>query len=512
MSPRGTEKIENLEANIVIMGSGCGLAAAVAAAEKGVTGIVVLEKQGTLGGHSNIAQGLFACESPIQKRDNIIADRDECFRTLMRWHHWADVDPRIARAYINKSGDTIRWFQKKGVDFEIKMWYPNQKFRIFHWPLKGKGPEYGRGAELIKVLSRDCKELGVKLLLRTRGKRIIRDAKGNISGVVAVKGGKEFEIKTRSVIIATGTFAGNIELIKKLCPDSYYEGMHIWEGMRHHTGDGLLMAAEIGAAIADHIPMSGEGPSPNYPTMKGSLAADIKEPIAGIVKEPYTVWVNKKGKRFVDETAGFMLPESANALLRQPGKVMYTLFDDRIRQDMEETGLLIGRGWGRDEEGQRIALPGLEKTLQRRAGEGENSLVKIADSWDEMAHWIGADPKVLKAEIEEYNSCCDHGYDAIFAKERRFLLPLRKPPYYAIRCIGSAGGVGGGIKINERMEVLDTEDNTIPGLYAAGEAASGLHGRTYCGELCGSGLGFAMNSGRIAGENAAEFVLRKRRD
>jgi fumarate reductase flavoprotein subunit len=509
MSSTRTEKVGNLQADIVILGSGSGLVAAVAAAEKGVTSIIVLEKQGSLGGHSKIAQGLFACESPIQKRENIIADRDECFRTFMRWHHWAGVDPRVARAYINKSGDTIRWFQKKGVDFDIKMWYPNQKFRIFHWPLKGKGPEYGGGAELIKVLTRDCKDLGVKLLLRTKGKGIIRGAKGNVTGVVAINSGREFEIKTRSVIIATGTFAGNIELIKKLCPDSYYEGMHTWEGNIHHTGDGLLMAEEIGAAIADRIPMSGEGPSPNYPTMKGSLAADIKEPFAGIVKEPYTVWVNKRGRRFVDETAGYMLPESGNAIMRQPDKVMYTLFDDRIRQDMEAEGLLIGRGWGRGEEEQRIALPGLEGMLRRRAEGGEDSLVKIADSWEEMANWIGAVPQVLKAEIEGYNSYCDHGYDALFAKERRFLLPLRQPPYYAIRCITSLSGTMGGIKINERMEVLDTRGNPIPGLYAAGDTASGLEAQTYCGELCGSGLGFAMNSGRIAGENAAEFVSGK---
>lgn len=107
MGATGTLKVENLEANIVIMGSGSGLAAAVMAAEKGVKDIIMLEKQGTLGGQCNIAQGLFTCESPIQKRYTIIANRDECFRTLMRWHHWADIDPRIARGYINKSGDTI---------------------------------------------------------------------------------------------------------------------------------------------------------------------------------------------------------------------------------------------------------------------------------------------------------------------------------------------------------------------------------------------------------------------
>jgi fumarate reductase flavoprotein subunit len=508
MSKIKAEKVDDLKANLVIIGSGGGLAAAVSAAEKGVKGIVVLEKQRTLGGNAKMAQGLFACESPIQKRDNIIADKDECFRTYMRWHHWT-VEPRIARAYINKSGDTIRWFQKKGIDFVIRMWYPNQKFRIFHWPLKGKGPEFGRGAELIKVLTQEAREMGIELMVCTSGKRLMRDRKGRISGVTAVKGDKEFVIKTKSVIIATGTIAGNLDLIRRFCPDDYFEGMHIWEGISHHTGDGLIMAEEIGAATPRRLPMSGEGPHPDYGSKPGNLASSIKEPIAGIVKEGWLVWVNKLGKRFVDETAGFMLPESGNALSRQPGKMMYTLFDDRMRQDMEETGMLVGRGWGKEEETHRVSLPGLEELLQRRAGEGDESLVHIADCWDEMARWIGADPAVLKAEIKAYNTCCGEGYDSVFAKERRFLIPLRKPPYYGIRSVVSSGGILGGIKINERMEVQDIEGKSIPGLYAIGDVASGLEAQTYCGELCGSSLGFAMNSGRIAGEEAAKYILQK---
>lgn len=499
---------ENLEADLVVIGSGGGLAAAVTAAEAGVSRIVVLEKQGSLGGSAKMAQGLFACESPIQKRDNIIADRDECFRTYMRWHHWT-VDPRVARAYINKSGGTIRWFQKKGVNFVIRQWYPSQKFRIFHWPLKGKGKEFGRGAELIKVLSREAKERGVNLMLRTRAKRLMRDAAGNINGVVAVKAGNEFTIKTRSVIIGTGTIAGNLNLIKRFCPDDYFEGMHIWEGIKHHTGDGLIMAEEIGGATPKRLPMSGEGPHPDYGSKPGNLAASIKEPIAGIVKEGWLLWVNKRGRRFVDETAGFMLPESGNALSRQPDKVMYTLFDDLMRQEMEETGMLVGRGWGKEEETHRERLPGLTELLKKRAAEGDESLVHMADTWEEMARWIGADPKVLKAEVEDYNDSCDRGYDALFAKKRRFLVPLRKPPYYGLRSVVSSGGLFGGIKINECMEVQDSQGNSIPGLYAIGDVASALEAQTYCGELCGSGLGFAMNSGRIAGEEAARYLEEK---
>ena len=499
---------ENLEADIVILGSGGGLVAAAAAAEKGVKGIIMLEKQGVLGGHSRMAQGMGACESPLQKREEIIADKDDCFKAAMKFAHWAYVDPRVVRAHVNKSGDTIRWFMEKGIHFDLKVRYLDRKFGTFHRPLRGKGPGYGRGAEIIKVMNRECQQRGVKVLLRTRGKRLIRDASGRITGLVAVKSGKEFEIKTGCVIIATGGFAGNQELLKKYCPD-YSEGMHIREMSEHHTGDGLLMAAEAGAAIAERISVYLEAPHPHYTNRGESLAASMKEPISGAIKEPNVVWVNKKGRRFVDEGAGLVIFETGNAAAMQPDRVMYTLFDDRIRQDWETGGFITGRGWGKEERGQRVAVPGLEEVLRRRAAEGGDTLVKIANSWEEIAAWIGADPTVLKAEINEYNSCCDHGYDAVFNKERRFLVPLLKPPYYAIRGITSLGGTTGGIKVNEHMGVLNTSYDPIPGLFAAGVIVDGWQGQTPCGEGVGGPFGFAMNSGRIAGENAAEFVLEK---
>jgi len=509
MNTNQKPEITNFEADIVVIGSGGGLAAAVTAAEKGVKNIIVLEKQDIAGGNSRIAQGLFACESPVQKRKNLLVDRDECFKYFMNWHHWAGVNPRIARAYINKSGETIKWFQSKGIEFEIKAWYPAQKLRGFHWPLKGKGPEFGGGAELIRVLIDESKKLGINIMLRTRAKKILLDSKAMVSGIIVEQEGREQKINTKCVIISTGSFAGNTDLIKKLCPDSYHEDMFIWEGMKPYTGDGILMAAEVGAAISDRLPATSEGPAPDYPSKKGSLSADINEPFAGVVREPNTMWVNKNGRRFVDETTGFLLPVSANAIALQPDKKMFTLFDDHLREEMEKEGLIVGRGWGAGEEGQRTALPNLKKILERRSHEGDMSLVKITNSWDEMAKWIGADPYVLKNEVEEYNRYCDQGYDTVFAKERRFLIPLRTPPFYGIRCIASSGVGTGGIIINEHMEVISTKGSIIPGLYATGDAASGIQGQTYCGELCGSGLGFAMNSARIAGENAALFILGK---
>ena len=147
MSPKRTGKTEHLEANIVILGSGGGgLAAAVAAAEtEGATDIIVLEKLGKVGGNSARARGLFACESPVQKREMIDFTTDDCFKIAMNWAHWNRVDPQVVRAYLNKSGDTIRWLEGKGLEFQLVKLYPNQ-VPVWHVPK-------GFGAWLIKVLS-----------------------------------------------------------------------------------------------------------------------------------------------------------------------------------------------------------------------------------------------------------------------------------------------------------------------------------------------------------------------
>ena len=191
-------KGRNLEAALVIIGGGgAGLAAAVEASEKGAKNIIVVEKRGSLGGNTALAGGLFACESPVQAREKIIANRDELFKRATEWAHWNGIDPKILRAFINKSGDTIRWLEGKGLEFDIIRLYPGQQPPVQHNPR-------GNGARLIKVLARNCRELGVQLLLRCGARKILRDEKGNITGLLVMKGREEFEIATRCIVIATG--------------------------------------------------------------------------------------------------------------------------------------------------------------------------------------------------------------------------------------------------------------------------------------------------------------------
>jgi fumarate reductase flavoprotein subunit len=462
-----TLKNRPLEAELVVIGGGgSGLAAALEAAEKGIKNIIVLEKRGGLGGNTARATGLFACESPTQAKNRIIADKDEIFKRAVNWAHWSRINPRLLRAFFNKSGDTIRWLEEKGLEFTVIAFFPNQNPRVEHVP-------DGRGARLTQTLADQCREKGVRIFLHSSGSEIIFDDQKQLAGIRAKINNEDVDIKTGCAIIATGGFGGNPDLLKKHCP-LYYTGMPL-RGLPL-TGDGIKLAVEAGAVIEDFVTLLKEGPRVDVNTW----------PLDGLEREPVTVWVNNLGIRFIDESTGEHPFESVNPILNQPDKVCFSLLDATIK-----------------EKCQIKARKDLDEALRLEIANGR---VKSSASWDDLASWIGADPAVLKATVNEYNSFCDAGYDAHFSKERRYLLPLRRPPFYAIKGLPHFLDTLGGIRINEKMEVLKDSDKPIPGLYAAGVITSGWEAETYCSDLNGSAFGYAINSGRLAGDSASEYI------
>ena len=473
---------ETIKTDIVVVGGGgAGLAAALAAAETGAK-CLVLEKRGRVGGNAVFAEGIFAAESPAQKRMMIDARRDELFKIAMDYCHWT-LNPRIIRAFIDKSGDTIRWLEEKGVRFRIPPLYPNQVPLVFHCPEKG-------GKSVIEILMKECQKTGVKLLYKTAAKKILVSTTGRVSGVIARNITTEFVIMADCVIIATGGYAGNRRLLKKYYPE-YTENI-VCHGLPH-MGDGLKMVQEIGGATESLGIIQTAGP------FVGTTAHGT-ENVTALAGEPITMWVNKRGERFTNEATSFHYFECGNAILRQPEKISYTLFDNAIKADIIKYGMDKGMGLG---GGFTVQIQDLENDIQKQVNAGR---VKIADDWNEIAGYIGANPENLEGTIQEYNACCDRGYDAIFTKDRKYLQAIRTPPFYAIKCNTSYLSTIGGIKINHEMQVLNQQGNTIPGLYAIGVDTGGWQAETYNSRLSGSTFGFALNSGRIAGENAAKAI------
>jgi fumarate reductase flavoprotein subunit len=478
--------MNQLQTEIVVVGSGAaGLAAALTAAEGGAK-VVVFEKERSPGGTSNFFEGTFAVESTMQRERYITYTRDEAFKALMEFSHWT-ANPRLVRAIVNESGATIGWLQQQGIVFiDATINMPDSP-RTYH-VVKGKGEA------VVKTLLTRAREKGVSVRLATPVKRITRQG-DRITGIVAEENGTDTPVATRAVIIASGGYANNKEWIKKYT--GFDLGVNIVPvGNVDKTGDGIRMAWEIGAAD--------EGKSLLELYRVGPIAPEfaMANQIEYTVVQP-GLWVNPEGRRFCDETVAFYDSSAGNANARFKEGYTWSIFDDGIVRHLLERGI---------DKGPVVAAPPGSKPVDfyreiKAALERGTTEIFVADSIEELATKISVSPAVLQGTVAEYNSFCEKGRDDLFAKDPKYLLPVKTPKFYAVRAHTIFLGTMGGIKINEKAEVLDKKDAVIPGLYAAGLDAGGMYGDSYP-IRCSSGLAsaFALNSGRLAGKSALKFL------
>jgi fumarate reductase flavoprotein subunit len=486
----GKEK-DPMEADVVVIGSGAaGMAAALTATEGGAK-VIVFEKLRHHGGTSNFAQGLFAVGSNMQWQRYIGITCDEAFKTAMDYSHWR-ANPYLVRTIIDKSAETIAWLQKQGVEFvePVTMFYDAP--RTWHI-LRGQPRAGGRGSAMIKVLVARAKERGTDLWLATPVKKIIKEG-GKITGIMAEKDRRNINIASKAVIIATGGYANNKEWVKK------YSGFDLDVnlfplGNIDKMGDGIRMAWEVDAAE------EGMGVLQLWRSILIGQGVQEIGNLHGAALQPH-LWVNQRGERFCDEKIANIDPFEGNACARQKNGYSYTIFDEAIRRHMIEKGIDKNMGTENPPGTRLIHFDAELKAALKK----KNPHIFVADSILELADKIAVDPAVLRATVKEYNRFCEKGHDELFAKDRQYLRPVKEPKFFAMRCVTMTLGSLGGIKINHRTEVVDKEENIIPGLYAVGNDASGMYGDSYNIYLSGGTLGFAVNSGRIAGENALKYI------
>ena len=341
---------------------------------------------------------------------------------------------------------------------------------------------------MVKILTQRAKELGVKLMLQTPVSKLLKED-GKIVGVVAEdKAGEEIQVKAKSVIVATGGFGDNPQMIKKYTGYEWGVDLHSFR-IPGNVGDGMRMAWEVGAMST---PMRIEL---IYNT------ADVK--IQGaidwltLMRQPHLM-LNLLGERFINEAEG-NTAFKGNAVSRQKDRQCFFVFDENTKNGMK-TDL--------DFLNQVTGTPNFANfdDMIRQTTEEKYPHFFVADSAEDLAAKTGMDLAGLKATLEQYNNSCDHGYDELLLKPHRYLRPCRKPPFYALRLFASGYGSLGGIKINHKTEVLDKSWKPIPGLYASGTDACDIYGDTYVFLMPGNTMGFALNSGRMAGESAAAYV------
>jgi len=475
--------MEKLECDLIIVSAGAsGLAAAVAAGQKGAR-VISFEKASTTGGTGNMGMGPFGLQSRRQRLRQMGPTVEEAFKIFMDYTHWR-VDARLVKAYLEKSATTIDWLEDMGAKFLDPLPYFPGGWPTWH--IVAPGGE-GCARNLYKLLTDKAKELGVDFRLQTPVKKILKDG-NRVTGVVAEdKSGEKIEAHAKAVIVATGGFGDNPQMIKKYTGYDWGKDFHSFR-VPGLVGEGIKMAWEAGAAPTDismeiiYIP-----------------PGDLNPELAVAFRQPHLL-VNLLGERFINEG---IMPSSTftgNAISRQKDRNAYLIFDEDIRRQMETSGY----------DFIHYVFPFFKirdfNGLLKEARDSGYKDVHATDSVDELADKTGIDRDGLKTTIEEYNGFCKNGYDAVFNKEHKYLRPIRTPRFYALKLQPGAYGTLGGIKINHKMEVIDKDWKKIPGLYAAGTDANSMYGDSYVFVLPGNTMGFALNSGRMAAENALESV------
>jgi fumarate reductase flavoprotein subunit len=471
---------KKMQADVIVIGSGAaGLCAALTLSHGGAS-VLVFEQEAEPGGMTNFAEGMFAVGSRLQKKHKVGLTVEEAFNVHMEETHWL-ANPRLVRSFMEKTADTVDWLEAQGAQFSglfnISPFTP----RVWHQMI-GFGKEGLIKPLFEKAAARD----DVQVLFETEVTSLTLEG-GKVVGVAAVdKDGAAIAAAASAVIIASGGYQDDQGLVDRYCQNGFTRPVV----PARQVGSGAKMAWDIGCEPYDMGVMQ---------TIVLVPEEDLQSQLLTAGFQP-RLWVNTLGERFTNEAMCWKFPMAGNALARQPGAAAWCIFDDASRVVMKEEGVKYVLGEFYDI---LKNLPDIDAEFERGMAAGK---VFKGDTLDELAGKIGVPVATLKESVDEYNACYDAGYDGIFDKDRAYLDPIRKGPFWAVKLGLAAFMTNGGIRINHKTEVQKEDRSVIAGLYAAGCAAGGILGDTYEVSTTGGSLAFAVNSGRMAGENALQYL------
>ena len=479
--------MKTYDTQIVVIAAGpSGLSAAVQAAQDGAS-VIVLEKAATVGGAANMGMGPLGIGTKYQKQQMIDLSVEKAFNMFMEYTHYM-VDARLVKRYFAQSGETIEWLENMGVEFEGAFRYFPKSEASWHIVKTGSAIGPRAASFMNKALYEKAKELGVTFLLETPAKKILME-NGKVAGVLAVdKDGNELQINCKAAIVCTGGAGSNKELIKQETGFTQGEDMFNF-AIPGLLGDGMKMAWDAGAAKTQ---------------VRIEMAANIEgcdelpQGVSNVFSQP-NLLVNKFGKRVMNEDHMQNATYLANVVTHQKDKICFTIVDNSIvkyyiRKGVDNVSLV------RTNPDVSDFYEGIEIAKER----GSKDFF-VADSIEELAQLAGIHVDNLVETVEEYNDYCE-SVDEEFFKPKKYLRPLLKAPFYCAKVRAGGYGTVGGVKINENCEAVDTEFEPVPGLYCAGTDACSIYDDSYMFLLPGNSMGFAVNTGRIAGMSAAEYV------
>ena len=465
------------EYDLIVVGAGsAGLPAAIFAAQGGAR-VLQIEADSRVGGTLYWSSGQISAAGTRQQAALGIDDSpEEHYQDAQRIAH-GGIDPVLGRLAMGNAAETLHWLQDLG--FELAPETPVAG--MVHEPYSTRRYVWGheQAISILKVIEPVHRELvgsgAIDLRLQTRMTGLITSSSGRVIGVKAEFAGQQLEFRAPKVALTTGGYAANPELWNEVTPWPLHSHCNPYS-----RGEGIIAARDIGAKVD------------NTDRFLCTFAGFLLEPgnslsawffsLAPAYRAPWEIYVDGQGKRFLREDHP-SIHYSESSLLNQPGMRMVMVFDEGIRQNAPEMGVLDKQG--RDLRPEFNTHPAFQK----------------AGTIEELAGRFDIPPENLVATVNRYNEAVDKHDDPEF---ERLFLPRRidRPPFYGIEAVGITVISPGGLKVDNDLQVLDESEKPISGLYAAGEILgfTRLSGAAFVG---GMSLMPAMSFGRLIGESTA---------
>jgi fumarate reductase flavoprotein subunit len=514
--PPIAHETEVIDCDLVVLGAGGGgLVAAVRAAQLTGKKVLVLEKGKKVGGSTNFAHNWFTGHMSWHDEAGIPDNTDKMLAYCIREAQGQLPDSLVEKILKNTSTFfqwLVDWDEKearecfaigRGPMGAIGIDYPDRKFENLNCHDPAIGPGWA-GTYLIRKMMQVCEKLGVEVRTEHEAVKLLSDESGAVTGVIAKNPGGEVEVHAKAVILATGGFSGNDEKLKKREPNFFDGGIPVHRfSPVTCSGDGMDLAEQVGGWVnMKKTKLNKFGPVHHPYTASGCGMAGFGAAMVDFRGNLKEMPMGPMGDTsFLDA-----IPEHAIWYI-VPGDVVEKNLRDSVEHPREGNH-------GMTYEDYRAEID-----FELRS----NGPAYCADTLEGLAEKLKMDPKVFTASIAAYNEGLKdpkpmmpfqveegEGGNPSFEEDGPGMpppppaTPIVQGPFYAFLGQRFAEGAFGGVMTNENIQVIRPDGSVIPGLYAVGDAASTWYTRGVLGPL--TELTWAVNSGYIAGENAAKEI------
>lgn len=441
--------------DVVVIGSGgAGLAAAIQACDDGAR-VLIVEKMSSIGGNTIKASvGMNAAGTRFQKMRGIVDDKQRFYEETLKGGKQKN-NPDLLKRFVEGAPMAIDWLAERGIELNDITITGGMSVDRTHRPADGSAV----GGFLISGLVKNINKRNIDVMLETAVIDILHDA-GAVTGVrVQSEDNEQLTIATKGVIVATGGFSANRDMVLKYRPD--LDGF-VTTNHSGATGCGIAILEKVGADTVDL------GEIQIHPTVEQNTSYLISESIRG----GGAILVNQQGQRFFNEME--TRDKVSASIIALPEKYAYILFDEQVRAKNKAADEYLSRGF-----------------------------VVSAASPRELADKLAIDADALQATLTRYNRFVEKRHDDDFGRQTALRHPLNQGPFYAIRIAPGVHHTMGGVVINTDTAVLDRKKRVIRGAFAAGEVVGGIHGGNRIG---GNAIADIIVFGIQAGRNAATYV------